>query len=93
MIAIFRIRFDTNLNTASVWSDTLFDNWMNPAIPFSLGNFWWESSWGHYDVEVFWIRPDGMVFTNARDPHLNNGNWNNPIPIASNPGSAVIRNI
>jgi hypothetical protein len=39
-------------------------------------------------VEVFWIRPDGMVFTNARDPHINGGNWNNPIPIAPNPGSA-----
>ena len=44
-------------------------------------------------VEVFWIRPDGMVFTNARTPHLNNGNWNNPIPIADNPGDAAIRNI
>jgi len=39
-------------------------------------------------VEVFWIRPDGLVFTNARTPHLNNGNWNNPIPIAANPSSA-----
>jgi len=43
-------------------------------------------------VEVFWVRPDGMVFTNARDPHFNGGNWNNPIPIARTPGSAAIRN-
>ena len=44
-------------------------------------------------VEVFWVRPDGMVFTNARDPNINGGNWNNPIPIAANPGSAAIRNV
>ena len=44
-------------------------------------------------VEVFWVRPDGMVFTNARDPHINSGNWNNPIPIAPNPGSAAIREV
>jgi hypothetical protein len=43
-------------------------------------------------VEVFWVRPDGMVFTNARDPHFNGGNWNNPIAIAPAPGSAAIRN-
>ena len=39
-------------------------------------------------VEVFWVRPDGMVFTNAREPNINGGRWNNPIPIASAPGSA-----
>ena len=37
-------------------------------------------------VEVFWIRPDGMVFTNVRNPDLT---WNNPINnVAPNPGSA-----
>src|SRR5436190_16985665 len=45
-------------------------------------------------VEVFWVRPDGMVFTNARDPNINNGNWNNPINnVAPLPGSAVIRSV
>jgi hypothetical protein len=39
-------------------------------------------------VEVFWVRPDGMVFTNARDPHINSGNWNNPVPIAAAAGAA-----
>jgi hypothetical protein len=39
-------------------------------------------------VEVFWVRPDGMVFTNGRDPNINGGKWNNPIPIAPNPESA-----
>ena len=42
-------------------------------------------------VEVFWVRPDGMVFINARDPNVNMGRWNNPIPIAPAPGSAAIR--
>jgi hypothetical protein len=42
-------------------------------------------------IDVFWVRPDGMVFVNARNPHFNNGNWNNPIPITSNPGSADVR--
>jgi hypothetical protein len=40
-------------------------------------------------VEVFWIRPDGMVFTKSRDPNINQGNWNNPINnVAPAPGSA-----
>jgi len=51
MIAVFRIRFDTNNNPATVWSDALFDNWMHPAIPFSLGNYWWESGWGFFDLQ------------------------------------------
>ncbi|MFF9158369.1 hypothetical protein ACF1AB_39790 [Streptomyces sp. NPDC014846] len=39
-------------------------------------------------VEVFWVRPDGMVFTNVRNP---NGTWNNPINnVAPNPGSAAL---
>ena len=52
-----------------------------------------EVSWINSTVEVFWVRPDGMVFTNARHPDINNGNWNNPIPIASNPDSAAIRDV
>ena len=44
-------------------------------------------------IEVFWVRPDGMVFTNAREPNINGGRWNNPIPIAPNPLSAAIRNV
>src|SRR5271167_1844538 len=38
------------------------------------------------EVEVFWVRPDGMVFTNSHDPNFNAGKWNNPIPIAPAPG-------
>lgn len=51
MIAVLRIRFDTNNDSATVWSDELFDNWMHPAIPFSLGNYWWESAWGFFDLQ------------------------------------------
>ena len=39
-------------------------------------------------VELFWVRPDGVVLTNARDVNTNGGHWNNPIAIAPNPGSA-----
>src|SRR5262249_10948755 len=39
--------------------------------------------------EVFWVRPDGMVFTNGRHPEINGGRWNNPInAVAPNVGSA-----
>jgi len=50
MIAIFRIRFDTNLDSTTIWSDSLFENYMHPAIPYSLANFWSESAWGYYDL-------------------------------------------
>jgi hypothetical protein len=45
-------------------------------------------------VEVFWVRPDGMVFTNARDPRIDHGNWNkNPVPIAEAAGAAAVRDV
>jgi hypothetical protein len=45
-------------------------------------------------TEVFWVRPDGMVFTNAKIPGFNGGQWNNPInDVAPNPGSASIRDV
>ena len=50
MIAILRIRFDTNNDLTSVWSDTVFERWMQPLIPFSLGDFWWSSSMGLFDL-------------------------------------------
>jgi hypothetical protein len=41
-------------------------------------------------VEVFWVRSDGMVFTNAQNPNINDDNWNNPInSVAASPGSAA----
>ena len=50
MIAIFRIRFDTNTDMNTVWSDTLFNNFMHTAIPYSMANFWFESGWGNFDL-------------------------------------------
>ena len=50
MIAIFRIRFDTNTDMNTVWSDTLFNNFMHIAIPYSMANFWFESGWGNFDL-------------------------------------------
>jgi hypothetical protein len=41
-------------------------------------------------AEVFWIRGDGMIFTNAQNPSVNRNNWNNPInSVAPSPGSAA----
>ena len=50
MIAIFRIRFDTNSDSTTVWSDDKFNNYMTVGIPYSLANFWWESGWGNFDL-------------------------------------------
>ncbi len=46
MIGILRVRFDTNTDPSTVWSDQQMENWMKPLIPFSLGDFWWTSSRG-----------------------------------------------
>ncbi len=51
MISIIRVRFDTNADLSSVWSDQQMENWMNPLIPFSLGDFWWTSSRGLYSLD------------------------------------------
>jgi len=51
MITILRVRFDSNTDPFSVWSGPQMENWMNPLIPFSLGNFWWTSSRGLYSLE------------------------------------------
>jgi hypothetical protein len=35
-----------------------------------------------------------MVFTNARDPRIDHGNWNkNPVPIAEAAGAAAVRDV
>ena len=50
MIAILRVRF-TNTSADSIWSEDVFNNWMQPLIPFSLGNFWWSSSKGLFSLD------------------------------------------
>lgn len=49
MIAAIRVRF-TPTPASQVWSDTLFSNWLNSTIPFSLANFWFQSSFGQADL-------------------------------------------
>jgi hypothetical protein len=44
VIAILRVRFDSNNDPGTVWSNDILKNWMQPPIPFSLGDFWWSSS-------------------------------------------------
>jgi hypothetical protein len=51
MISILRVRFDTNADPSTVWSDQQVENWMKPLIPFSLGDFWWTSSRGLYSLD------------------------------------------
>ena len=51
MISILRVRFDTNADLSSIWSDEQMENWMKPLIPFSLGDFWWTSSRGLYSLD------------------------------------------
>jgi hypothetical protein len=49
MIGVIRARF-TPTDPAQVWSDTVMNNWLNPAIPFSLAHFWQKSSFGQADL-------------------------------------------
>lgn len=51
MIAIVPVRFSTNANAASVWSADTFTKWMQPLIPFSLGDFWLTSGRGFLPLE------------------------------------------
>jgi len=55
MIAAVRVRF-TQTPASAVWNDTVFANWLNPAIQFSLANFWLQSSFTQADV-TFQIFP------------------------------------
>lgn len=47
MIAVVPVRY---ASTDSVWSREQFENWMRPGIDYSLGDFWWRSSRGIFDV-------------------------------------------
>jgi hypothetical protein len=46
MITIVPVRFSTNTDTGSVWSADVFAKWMQPLIPFSLGDFWFLNAKG-----------------------------------------------
>jgi hypothetical protein len=47
MIAILPVRFADH---DDVWPPDRFERWMEPLRPFSLANFWWQSSRGLFDL-------------------------------------------
>jgi hypothetical protein len=49
MIAAIRARF-TPTPAVLVWNDTVFNNWLNAAIPFSLAHFWTKTSFNQVDL-------------------------------------------
>jgi len=51
MITILRVRFESNTDPTTVWSADTFEKWMQPLIPFSLGDFWWTSSRGLFSLD------------------------------------------
>ena len=51
MISIVPVRFMTNTDANSVWSEDVFKKWMQPLIPFSLGDFWWSSGKGLFPLD------------------------------------------
>jgi hypothetical protein len=65
VFAVFRVRFDTNLDPGSVWSDALIQNWWDPTIPGSLAHYWQTASRGTFDVRHILFPPIVMA-----DPRL-----------------------
>lgn len=63
MITIVPVRFDTTPASA-VWPAQLFHNWMQPLRPFSLANFWMQSSRGLVDLSYDFLDP--VVMTDPR---------------------------
>jgi hypothetical protein len=47
MIAIVPVRYS---DRDQVWPRERFEAWMEPLRPFSLANFWWQSSRGLFDL-------------------------------------------
>ncbi|MFD9698679.1 hypothetical protein [Lentzea sp. NPDC059081] len=47
MIAVVPVRYAA---ADPVWSREQFENWMRPGVELGLGDFWWRSSRGHFDV-------------------------------------------
>ncbi|MET9627171.1 hypothetical protein ABZX92_06880 [Lentzea sp. NPDC006480] len=68
MIAVVPVKYAA---TDSVWTREQFENWMRPGIDYSMGDFWWRSSRGHFDVssQVFdpiTIHDQGPISTEAK---------------------------
>lgn len=64
MIAIVPVRFVTNTDVNSVWSEDVFRKWMQPLLPFSLGDFWWSCSQALFSVDCTIYPP--IVITDPR---------------------------
>ena len=47
MIAVVPVRYS---DRDAVWPRARFEAWMEPLRPFSLANFWWQSSRGLFDL-------------------------------------------
>jgi hypothetical protein len=52
MIAFIRASFP-GTPPAAVWSDTVANNWMDPAIPFSMAHYWKTSTFQQVDLSYF----------------------------------------
>ena len=52
MFAFIRASFP-GTPMSSVWSDTVANNWMDPAIPFSMANYWKVSTFQQVDLSYF----------------------------------------
>lgn len=50
MIAVLRVRFDTNPDPTTVWSDAHFHGWLDPNIFYSLAHYWKTASLGAFDL-------------------------------------------
>jgi hypothetical protein len=52
MIAFIRASFP-GTPASMVWSDMVANNWMDPAIPFSMANYWKVSTFQQVDLSYF----------------------------------------
>ena len=68
MIAVLRVRFDSNQDLASVWSDDVTTAWMQLLRPWSLGNYWMVAGHGLLPLDSR-VLPS-VVMTDPRQPQL-----------------------
>ena len=68
MFAFIRARFPGTAASAD-WSDTVANNWMDPAIPFSMAHYWKLSTFQQVDLSYF-LFPTVVL----NDPRMTTGN-------------------
>ena len=70
MISVLRVRFNTNGDLGSVWSDDVTTAWMQRLTPWSLGNYWMTASHGLLPLDsVVW---PAVVMSDPRTPGADN---------------------